>query len=85
LSCLIKKNITGIELIEELYILVKNKYSKNKNIKLINCDFLKWITDKQFDLIIGNPPYFEMYLDEGDKKKYIEIISGRVNMYSLFI
>jgi len=78
-------NIVGIELFKELFDSVKNHYSKNKNIDLINIDFLIWNTDKQFDLVIGNPPYFEFILDPKQKKNYSEIISGRVNIYSIFI
>jgi len=33
-----------------------------KNIKLLNTCFLTWKTDDMFDLIVGNPPYFEKSL-----------------------
>ena len=85
-----KANITGIELDNELFTDVTKSYSKyiKKNqIKLINQDFLKhqFVSENLFDLIIGNPPYFEMNLTNEQKKDYNEIISGRVNIYSLFI
>jgi adenine-specific DNA-methyltransferase len=80
-----KNNITGIELYKDLFDSVKNKYLKNKNINLINHDFLTWNTDKCYDLIVGNPPYFEFILNSTQKKTYSEIILGRVNIYSLFI
>jgi adenine-specific DNA-methyltransferase len=78
-------NIVGTELNSELYLSVKNKYASNKNIQLYKDDFLTWKTEKQFDLIIGNPPYFEMELNLEQKKNFKDIISGRVNIYSLFI
>lgn len=78
-------NIIGTELYKDLFNSVKKKYSFNKNIKLFNQDFLTWDTDKKFDLIVGNPPYFEMELNNDQKKKFKDIISGRVNIYSLFI
>jgi adenine-specific DNA-methyltransferase len=80
-----KANIIGTELYKDLFDSVKNKYSGNKNIQLLNQDFLTWKTDKKFDLIVGNPPYFEMELSLQQKKDFDEIISGRVNIYSLFI
>jgi len=78
-------NIVGVELNNELYLEVKKKYSKNKNINLENNDFLNWENNIQFDLIIGNPPYFEIFLNNEQKKIYSKIICGRVNIYSLFI
>ena len=78
-------NIVGTELCTELYDSVNKKYSSNKNIQLYKQDFLTWKTDKKFDLIIGNPPYFEMELNSEQKKHFKDIISGRVNIYSLFI
>jgi adenine-specific DNA-methyltransferase len=78
-------NIIGVELLKELYDEVKKKYSSNKNIKLLNQDFLTWKTEDKFDLIVGNPPYFEKSLNNEEKKTFKEIILGRVNIYSLFI
>lgn len=78
-------NIVGVELFKELYDDVKKKYSSNKNVKLLNQDFLTWNTEDKFDLIVGNPPYMEKNLSEQEKKTFKEIIAGRVNIYSLFI
>jgi adenine-specific DNA-methyltransferase len=80
-----KVNINGVELYDELYKLVKNKYNKEKNITLFNVDFLNWKTEKLYDLIFGNPPYFELTITKEQKEEYKEIVSGRVNIYSLFI
>ena len=78
-------NIVGVELFKELYDEVKTKYSSNKNVKLLNQDFLTWNTEDKFDLIVGNPPYMEKNLNDQEKKTFKEIVSGRVNIYSLFI
>ena len=46
------------------------------------------ITDEsydQFDLVIGNPPYFEFSPSTKIKNKFKEIINGRTNIFSLFI
>ncbi len=40
---------------------------------------------EEYDFVIGNPPYFEFAPDVNIKKRYAEVISGRVNIYSLFI
>ena len=79
-------NIVGVELFKELYDEVKKKYSSNKNVKLLNQDFLTWNTEDKFDLIVGNPPYFSKNnLSKQEKITFKEIITGRVNIYSLFI
>ena len=51
-----------------------------KNIDaLLNKDYRK------FDFVIGNPPYYEFTPSETIKKKFRDIINGRVNIFSLFI
>jgi adenine-specific DNA-methyltransferase len=80
-----KTSISGVELYDELYKLVKSKYNKQKNITLFNSDFLNWKTEKLYDLIVGNPPYFELTITKEQKEEFKEIVSGRVNIYSLFI
>ena len=80
-------NIDGVE--------IDKKYFDNyKNIKsnLLNIDFLDFETNKQYDFIIGNPPYIEIcysfYNKEQQdliKKKYKNICSGRINLVHIFI
>jgi len=37
-----------------------------------------------FDIVFANPPYFEMKLNDDQKVEFKEVISGRVNIFSLF-
>ena len=80
----LKKNknsiITGIEIEKDLF-----EYCNKEYTNIIHTDFLKYITDERFDYIIGNPPYFEMKLNKDLRKEYKEIISGRLNIYAIFI
>ena len=70
--------------IDKKLINIASKLVKNASIK--NFDFLNIdINKKKYDYIIGNPPYFELKLNEEIKKKYFDIIKGRVNIFSLFI
>ena len=39
----------------------------------------------EFDFIIGNPPYFEFKPGKELKEKYCDVISGRTNIFSMFI
>jgi len=41
--------------------------------------------EEKYDVIIGNPPYFEFDPPDEIREKYREVIGGRVNIYSLFI
>lgn len=57
---------------------------------MMNADFLKFdFKEKRYDLIIGNPPYFEITKEIrtsiSDEFKEIVVGSGRINIYSLFI
>ena len=78
-----KLNITGIEYNKTIYDSVKN--IERKNIKIYNEDYLLFNT-KNFrpDLIIGNPPYYVMKINQIDKS-YTDYFSGRPNIFILFI
>ena len=39
---------------------------------------------ENFDLVIGNPPYFQFRATPVQKKRFSAVISGRVNIFALF-
>ena len=79
-------NLNGFEidknLVDIALKLLKNS-KNNSNIK--NIDALNFDIKNKYDYVIGNPPYFEIKLNEKLKSKHSEIIKGRVNIFSLFI
>jgi len=50
-----------------------------------NIDSLKNDSYGKFDLVIGNPPYFEFSPSNEIKERFREVINGRINIFSLFI
>ena len=54
-----------------------------KDSVLTCCDFLDWVGSA--DLIIGNPPYFVIPSDKALVKKYANCMTGRPNIYILFL
>lgn len=74
--------LTAVEIDPNLSKLLRSQFS---NIDIVNEDFLKYNPGKKFDIIIGNPPYFEFKLDSKLKNDFSAVINGRVNIYSLFI
>jgi adenine-specific DNA-methyltransferase len=40
--------------------------------------------DPEFDLVIGNPPYFQVPVTPDLKERFGEVISGRANTFALF-
>ena len=36
------------------------------------------------DVVIGNPPYFQLRLDSAGRRRFAGVISGRVNIFALF-
>jgi adenine-specific DNA-methyltransferase len=48
------------------------------------CDTLKRDHDEKFDVIIGNPPYGKIKLEESLRSKYKESLYGHANLYGLF-
>lgn len=52
---------------------------------LENVSALESTLRAEFDFIIGNPPYFELKLEPEMKSRYAPVISGRANIYAMFI
>ncbi len=79
---IIPSKITTVEKDKYLHDIIKNKY---KDMNHICGDFLKHKFNNKFDLIVGNPPYFEFIPDDSIKSEYGDVICGRINIYTLFI
>jgi len=76
-------NIDAIELNYSIFLKIQNlKY--NNHVEITNKDFLQFNTEKKYDLIIGNPPYYVMKKNEIDKY-YNQFYEGRPNIYVPFI
>lgn len=75
--------IDAVEFNNTIYSAVKDISFKN-SVSLVHSDFLKFESEKQYDLIIGNPPYFVCKKTDVPKK-YDEFIHGRPNIFGLFI
>jgi len=75
-------NITCVELNKVIYRTLKIK--KNENFFIFNQDFLKFRTEKKFDLIIGNPPYKVVRKNKVDIE-YHQYFTGRPNIFALFL
>ena len=80
-------NITGIEFNHLIFNKIKDiSWSKKNNIQIIENNYLLFEDDAvKYDLIIGNPPYFVMKKREIHQKKYLKLIDGRPNIFTLFI
>lgn len=77
-------NIVGIEYHKVIYEGIKHIQNNKDNIKLYNENYLNYITEEKYDLIIGNPPYFVMSKDDVEEK-YYSYFDGRPNIFILFI
>ena len=75
-------NITAIEKNKLIYDTINQTFSKKCS--LLNEDFLAYETEKKFDCIIGNPPYFVMKKGDTDKE-YYPYFTGRPNIFILFM
>jgi type I restriction-modification system DNA methylase subunit len=76
--------VTGIELNKIIYENIKNLKFPDSKVEIILDDFLKKKFTKTFDLIIGNPPYFVIKKNEVPKE-LLSLVSGRPNIFALFI
>jgi tRNA1(Val) A37 N6-methylase TrmN6 len=77
-------HIDAIELNNTIFENIKKLNFKN-SVQIIHEDFINFNTTNKYDLIIGNPPYF--VLEKGYKipKQMETYISGRPNIFGLFI
>jgi adenine-specific DNA-methyltransferase len=78
--------VHGVEKDVALYesVLPATPANKPKESPSLYCsDFLSWSSPDEFDLIVGNPPYF--LLKDVSKKQYQACMSGRPNIYIAFL
>jgi type I restriction-modification system DNA methylase subunit len=71
-------NIHGYEINTTIYKHIKDLKFRNK-VSLYKQDFLKHSSQRKYDLIIGNPPFYEITYDS----KYFN--TKKINIYLLFI
>lgn len=76
-------NLEGWELDEELVEVSREILGDSAVIRNVNS--LHHEPDRKYDLIIGNPPYYEIKLDDEIRERYGRVIYGRTNIYNLFI
>lgn len=76
-------NLEGWELDSELVDISREILPDGTSI--LNTNSLYETPTKEYDVIIGNPPYYEMKLNEDIREEFGEVIYGRTNIYSLFI
>jgi len=78
-----KKTIHAIELNKKIYDEVSQK-DYSDAVEFFNQDYLQYNTDDKYNLIVGNPPYF-VIPKKKVPEKYKEYITGRPNIFCLFI
>ena len=80
--------IEGVENNSEIFTSIQSFWDKNKeskqNVNLFCCDYLQFEPTEQYDLILGNPPFFVMKKKEVDET-YYPFFDCRPNMFLLFI
>lgn len=78
-------SITAIEKNSTIYqsVITEEKF-QNINIQIINQDFLQYTNAANYDLVIGNPPFFVIF-KSNVPSKYKQFTTGRPNIFCLFI
>jgi len=69
--------------IDEKLTRISKKIAPRAKIKTL--DALNQPFKGAYDVIIGNPPYYEFKLSQDIRQKYGDVIGGRANIFSLFI
>ena len=75
--------IDGVEFNNTIFTEIKALEHTN-NTNLMNNDYLKYVPEEKYDLIIGNPPYFVMPKNDVETI-YYNYFDGRPNIFVLFI
>ena len=77
-------HIDAIEFNDKIFERIKDLKFKNK-VTIIQEDFINFKSQVNYDLIVGNPPYFVLEKDYNIPKKMEPYIYGRPNIFGLFI
>ena len=77
-------SIDAIENNEIIFEKIKNNLSFKNGVNLHKSDFIKYATNKLYDMIIGNPPYLVIE-KHNVPDEYNKYIIGRPNLFGLFI
>ena len=81
-------SMTGIELDGRLALSAASQLGSNRNIRVIEEDFLRAEVSEKYHYIIGNPPYVSILrLNEREKAEYrnrYRAATGRFDLYMLF-
>ena len=75
-------HITGVEKSPQIYQHVKDLADSKTTI--LNQDFFAFQSNTKYDLIVGNPPYFQMKKQDVEEE-YLKFIDGRPNAYVVFL
>ncbi len=84
LSCQVifdKPSLYGIEIDSKLSDIAKSITNAN----IMHYDALKCEPKPIYDLVVGNPPYFEFKPEPELKARYKDVISGRANIFAMFV
>ena len=76
-------DIDGIEYNDKIFNYIQD-LKFNNNVRILKSDFMLYNTDKKYDLVIGNPPYFVCKKTD-IPNKYHQFCTGRPNIFGLFI
>ena len=75
--------IDGVEYNDKVFASIKDLTFKNK-VSILKQNFMDYVPVKEYDLIVGNPPYFVCKKTD-IQNKYHEFCTGRPNIFGLFI
>lgn len=81
----VKWDILGVDIDANILDTTQNVFKDFNNVTISQADFLEHEFHETFDLIIGNPPYFEVPAGKIDKEQFGGVMCGRTNIYTLFI
>jgi adenine-specific DNA-methyltransferase len=77
-----KSTVDGVEWNRTVYDSIKSLESDR--IHVVHEDFLKYNKPEEYDLVVGNPPYF-VCQKEQVPLEYRALITGRPNIFTIFI